>query len=129
MDRLLNRGLLAAGAALACAAMAGPCFAADPAGGKAVFTQQCSVCHSAARNGPNIVGPNLYGVVDRAAGSLKGFAYSSVLKSAAFAWSPAKLKAYIAAPAVVMPGNHMPYAGLKSPGQLDDLVAYLQSLK
>jgi cytochrome c len=131
MGRLLTCGrlsavILAAGAALA---LAGSAAAGDPAHGKAVFSQQCGVCHSAAKGGPNIVGPALFGVVGRQAGSLKGYSYSSAMKAAGFAWSTDKLHDYAMGPANVVPGNHMPYAGLKNPAQLDDLVAYLATLK
>ncbi len=132
MDRLLSRGRLFAAATLAAGAAlaaAGPAAAGDPVHGKAVFSQQCGVCHSAAKGGPTIVGPGLYGVIGRTAGTLKGYSYSSAMKSAGFAWSADKLHDYAAAPSNVVPGNHMPYAGLKNPAQLDDLLAYLSTLK
>jgi cytochrome c len=129
MDRLLTRGVLAAGVLVVCGAlMAGPCAAADAAHGKTIFSQQCGVCHSAARGGPNTVGPDLYGVVGRPAGSLRGFNYSSAMKTAGFSWSADRLHAYIGAPANVVPGNHMPYAGLKNAAQVDDVVAFLKTL-
>ncbi len=129
MDRLLSRGAIVAGLLAVCAALAtGPCIAADAVRGKSVFSQQCGACHSAAKGGPNLVGPNLYGVLGRPAGSLKGFTYSSAMKSAGFTWSADRLHDYIGAPASVVPGNHMPFAGLKSATQVDDLVAYLKSL-
>ena len=131
MARFLIRGPLLAAALTAAAALSPPglASAADPAHGKAVFAQQCGACHSAAKGGPNLVGPDLYGVVGRTAGTLRGFSYSSAMKAAGFPWSADKLGAYLAAPSSVVPGNHMPYAGLKNPAQLDDLVAYLASLK
>jgi cytochrome c len=130
MDRLLNRGVFAAGLLAACAAlMAGPCSAADAAHGKSIFSQQCGVCHSAAKGGANAVGPVLFGVVGRPAGSLKGFNYSPAMKSAGFSWSADRLHDYLSAPASVVPGNHMPYSGLKNAVQLDDLLAYLKSLE
>jgi cytochrome c len=129
MARLLNRRRQISAILLASAMLATNAWAGDPAHGKSVFTQQCGVCHSAAKGGPTIVGPNLYGVVGRQAGSLGGFNYSSAMKKAGFAWSTDKLHDYVTAPANVVPGNHMPYAGLKNPTQLDDLLAYLSSLK
>jgi cytochrome c len=129
MDRLLNRGALAAGLLVVCGAlMAGPCAAADAIHGKTVFSQQCSVCHSATKGGPNSVGPDLYGVVGRPAGSLRGFNYSPAMKTAGFAWSADRLHDYIGAPANVVPGNHMPYAGLKNAAQVDDIIAFLKTL-
>ncbi|HEX7760815.1 MAG TPA: cytochrome c family protein [Caulobacteraceae bacterium] len=102
---------------------------ADPGHGKAVFAQQCSLCHSDARARPTIVGPPLYGVVGRQAGSFTGYPYSTAMKSAGFVWTPDRLRAYLPAPRQYLPGVKMSYAGLKNPSQLDDLVAYLNSLK
>lgn len=128
MARLLTCGRLIA-ALLSGAILAGPAAAGDAARGKTVFSQQCGVCHSAAKGSPTLVGPGLWGVVGRPAGSLSGFSYSSAMKKAGFAWSEDKLHEYVTAPANVVPGNHMPYAGLKNPAQLDDLIAYLATLK
>jgi cytochrome c len=111
------------------AAAAGSASAADANAGKGVFTAQCSVCHTATKGGPALVGPNLYGVVGRAAGSLSNFAYSPAIKASGITWTNAKLAQYLAAPAATIPGNKMPYAGLKPQAKLDDLIAYLDTLK
>jgi len=131
MDRLLigSRRALAALALAAGTSLALPAAAADAAHGKAVFTAQCASCHSPARNGPTILGPTLFGVVGRPAASVKGFVYSSGMKAAGFVWSNDRLRAYLPAPRDLVPGTHMSYAGLKNAGQLDDLIAYLDTLK
>ena len=51
------------------------------------------------------------------------------MKAAGFVWTHEKLERYIANPAAVVPGNHMPYAGLHDPAQVDAIVAYLATLK
>ncbi len=116
--------ILAALPALAPAAAS----AADPTKGQAVFAAQCSLCHSNAPNGPVILGPPLYGVVGRPAGSVRGFHYSQAMTSAGFAWTPDRLRAYLPAPRSYLPGVKMTYAGLKNPSQADDLIAYLATL-
>jgi cytochrome c len=132
MDRLLTRRghrrrlcLIAAGAWL-CAL---PAAAADPGAGKGVFAAQCSTCHSATRNGPTIIGPPLFGVIGRKAGSFPGYAYSPAMKGAGFVWSDDRLHAYLPAPRAMLPGIKMTYAGLKNPAQLDDVIAYLKTQK
>jgi len=131
MERHLNRlrPALAAVLALAGLTAALPAAAGDAAKGKSVFGAQCAMCHSAARNGPTILGPNLFGVVGRPAGSVKGFAYSSGMKSSGITWTADKLKAYLPAPAKMVPGTKMSFGGLKNPAQVDDVVAYLETLK
>jgi len=128
MVRLL--ALARGGAAALAAASAGQAFAAGDAGrGHAVFATQCSICHSSNKGGGVVLGPPLYGVVGRKAGSVAGFSYSGAMKNAGFTWDSAHLHAYLPAPRTYLPGVRMTYPGLKDPAQLDDLVAYLQSLR
>jgi len=108
---------------------ASPAAAGDPGKGRAVFASQCSSCHSNTRNGPVILGPPLFGVVGRKAGTVPGFAYSSAMKAAGFAWGPDRLHAYLPGPRDYLPGVRMTYNGLKNPAQLEDLIAYLGTLK
>jgi cytochrome c len=87
------------------------------------------MCHSSSRNGPTILGPPLFGVVGRKAGTFSGFAFSPGMKSAGFTWTDDRLRAYLPAPRAMVPGTKMTYGGLKNPAQLDDLTAFLDTLK
>ena len=124
MGRILRLMLIAA----TVGSVASPAFAGNPAKGKAVFQAECSICHAITANAPGI-GPSLFGVVGRKAGSLPHYAYSSAMRAAAFDWTPAKLTAYVQAPQKVVPGDKMPYEGLKDPAKVANLVAYLATLK
>lgn len=130
MAGVLNGGARGAAALALAAAMlaASPALAGDPVHGKAVFSAQCAMCHSAQRN-VTLLGPSLFGVVDRKAGSVPGFSYSPAMKAAGFVWTDDKLRAYLPAPRAIVAGTRMTYAGLKNPGQLDDLISYLDTLK
>ncbi|MDB5495996.1 MAG: Cytochrome c2 [Phenylobacterium sp.] len=130
MARLL--AILAAGVAGVLGdvgAFTGSATAADAARGQAVFGSQCSICHSNTRNGGVVVGPPLYGVVGRKAGSIPDFSYSSTMKAAGFVWTADQLRAYLPAPRRYLPNVKMTYPGLKNPTQLNDLIAYLETLK
>ena len=109
--------------------LARPAAAADASQGRAVFSSQCGVCHSNAPSGGVIVGPPLYGVIGRKAGSVAGFDYSQTMKGAGFVWTPDRLHAYLPAPRDYLPGVKMTYMGLKDPAKLDSLIAYLQTLR
>ncbi len=102
---------------------------ADAAAGKALFNMQCAMCHSVGKGAASTVGPNLYGVVGRKAGSLTGFSYSPAMKAVAYAWTTDKIAAYLKAPATVIPGNRMPFAGLKGGQKAEDVADYLATLK
>ncbi len=126
MNGILGRKLLAA---IALAAFSTNALAAgDPAKGKTVF-QRCAICHKADKDGGNGLGPNLFGVVGRKAGTAPGFSYSAAMKGSGIVWSTDKIAAYVTHPAAVVPGNRMAFAGIGNPEQVSDVVAYLASLK
>ena len=96
--------------------------------GADVFAGQCNACHSTLP-GKTKIGPPLFGVLGRKAGSIQDFMYSEAMKGIGFTWTPDMLDAYIAHPKKVVPGNRMPFNGLDDAAARADLVAYLQSLK
>lgn len=128
MVRVLNNALWAA-VASGCWLLASPALAGDASHGRSIFASQCGVCHSSARNGGVVVGPPLYGVIGRRAGTVPSFDYSKTMKAAGFVWTEDRLRAYLPAPRQYLPGVKMSYQGLKNPRQLDDLISYLDSLK
>ena len=95
----------------------------DPARGEKYF-EECIACHALER-GANSVGPSLYGVFERKAGTLADFRFSPALKRSGITWTAATLDAFIADPQQTVPGNRMPYAGMSEAGARADLIAYL----
>ena len=115
--------LLGAGLAQAATAPAG-----DPVKGKAMFNQQCMLCHSAAA-GQEGAAPSLFGVVGRKAASDAGFTgYSRALKASGLTWNKANLDTFLSGPAKLVPGTAMPIT-LKDPADRANVVSYLASLK
>lgn len=104
-----------------------PAMAADPNKGKELY-QKCVACHSEQASGSD-VGPNLKGVFGRKAGGLDDFRYSNAMRRAEIVWDEASLKDFIANPQGKIKGNRMPFSGFASPGEIDDVVAYLKTLK
>jgi cytochrome c len=105
--------------------------AGDPAAGQRVYNQ-CRACHVAEQGGPNRVGPNLWGIVGRRAASVEGFRYSANLRElgeSGFTWTEENLRAYLTNPRNVTPRGSMAFAGIRNETQLDDLIAYLNTLK
>ncbi|WP_017667998.1 cytochrome c family protein [Sandarakinorhabdus sp. AAP62] len=97
----------------------------DAAKGEKVFAQ-CKACH-VAEEGKNRVGPSLWAVVGRTAGSIAGFNYSKANKESGVTWSEDVLFTYLEAPAKFMPGTRMAFAGLKNPQDRADVIAYLKT--
>lgn len=99
----------------------------DPKKGEAA-AKQCAACHTFEKGGPNRVGPNLYGIVDRPKGSHAGFNYSAALKAKGGNWTFDDLDHFISNPKAWLPGTSMGYAGLARGGQRADLINYLHTL-
>lgn len=103
---------------------------AQDAGGEAgrlVYNNACRTCHTL-REGDLRLGPNLNGVIGREAGSVAGFAYSSAMKNAGFAWDEGKLDQFIANPDAVVPGHAMrPYAPLTDAEERASVVEFLRA--
>jgi cytochrome c len=101
---------------------------ADVMSGQLVFNNACRTCHTTSE-GDNRLGPHLYKIIGRKAGSLPNYGYSSAMKGADFIWDETKLNRFIASPDEMVPGNNMkPYGGLASADDRAKVIAFLQSL-
>lgn len=87
---------------------------------------QCRACHSLEEGGPNMVGPNLYGMFNRKAGLAPGFGYSDVMADTDVVWTIETMDDWLAQPSVFLPGNRMIFAGIKDPEARASLIEYLQ---
>jgi cytochrome c len=96
--------------------------------GQKIFGK-CQACHSIEPGGPNKVGPNLAGVVGRAKASHAGFNYSDAMKTKGGDWTLEDLAGFIHNPKGFVPGTKMLFPGIADPGDLGDLLAYLNSVK
>ncbi len=96
----------------------------DPAAGQQVFASVCADCH---RLHHAKVGPPLAGIFGRRAGSVPGYPYSPALAKAGFAWTAARLDAWLADPQKAVPGALMPFH-LDDRLRRADVIAYLRSL-
>ncbi len=123
---MMRSGLLAI-AAIVVAATA-PVTAQDASKGEAVF-KRCRACHAIGPAAQNKAGPVLTGIVGKKIASVPGFNYSDALKEEAAkggTWTETKLTAFLQSPDTAIPNNVMAFPGIKNPGDLNDLVAFLK---
>jgi cytochrome c len=127
---------------LAALLLTGPAFAAgDAAKGEADF-KKCKACHSIIKDdGTEIMkggktGPNLFGIVGRAAGAVEDFKYSDVMEEAGekgLVWSEETLIAYLPDPSKFLEEFSGDASGkskmtFKLSKGAEDMAAYLASL-
>ena len=98
---------------------------ADP---ELAFNNHCRQCHSA-NKGDNRLGPSLFGVVGRKAGSAENYAnYSPALKNSGITWTPDQIDKWITNPNAVVSGNNMqPFPGVSDAKEREQIIAYLKS--
>jgi cytochrome c len=104
---------------------------ADAKAGETVF-KKCQSCHDVTKGGPNKIGPNLYGLVDRPIASHEGFAYSSPMKDfskgGSEKWTFDHLNHFLLAPKKQIPGTAMGFAGLPKEQDRANVILYLHTL-
>ncbi len=89
----------------------------------------CSICHTFDKGGPNMTGPNLWGIVG-ARHAHSDYDFSPVLrKMKDKIWTPDALDRYLKEPGRYAPGTTMYFGGLLDPQDRADLIAYLMTLK
>ncbi|WGR94939.1 cytochrome c family protein [Bradyrhizobium sp. ISRA443] len=91
-------------------------------------TKVCMTCHTLNKGGPNKVGPNLWGVVDRPRASHPGFDYSAAMKAKGGKWTFDEIDKFLTHPQGYIPGTKMTFSGIQSSGQRANLIAYLRTL-
>jgi nitrite reductase (NO-forming) len=86
--------------------------------------RKCQACHSL-DVGKNGVGPSLARVVGEKSGTAAGYNFSPAMKASNLTWDAATLNSYLTDPQKVVPGNKMPFPGLKTERERNAVIALL----
>lgn len=125
----MHRRFLPAGALLGAMTALASGFAAQaqPAAAPPLFAV-CQACHESTANAGPSVGPNLFAIGGRKAGSAPGFDYSDAMKNSTIVWNADTLTAFITDPSKSIPGNRMDYSGADA-ATAKQIADYLMTLK
>jgi cytochrome c len=86
----------------------------------------CAPCHSL-EPGRNMTGPSLANLWGRKAAGLPSFdRYSDALRQSGITWDDSSLDGWLTDPQRMVPGNEMPFAGIKDSRVRADLLAFLK---
>jgi nitrite reductase (NO-forming) len=95
----------------------------DAEQGRQVY-RKCQACHSL-EAGKNALGPSLAGIIGKKAASVPNYAYSEALRASGLTWDISALDRYLLDPQATVPGNKMPFPGLRTADERKDVIAYL----
>lgn len=107
------------------ASLPAPYNEGDLENGRRVFAR-CRSCHTLTDGGPNMTGPNLYGLFGSTVGTHEKYRYSKALENADFVWDAAKLDDWLKRPGDFLPGNKMSFIGIAAEQDRRDVIAFLK---
>jgi len=129
---MTKKALMIFAMAMAMAVFGKSAIAGDAAAGEQIFNKKCKTCHTV-EEGKHRVGPSLFGVVGRKAGSTDFKRYKG-LKGADFVWNDQLLMEWIDDPKAFVQAHtdnkstSMTFK-LKDEKERADVVAYLNTVK
>eukprot|EP01117_Protostelium_nocturnum_P000840 TRINITY_DN11077_c0_g1_i1.p1 TRINITY_DN11077_c0_g1~~TRINITY_DN11077_c0_g1_i1.p1 ORF type:complete len:135 (-),score=39.68 TRINITY_DN11077_c0_g1_i1:8-412(-) len=94
--------------------------------GEKLFRARCSQCHTTAKDAPNKLGPNLYGLFGRKAGAVPEYKFTQAMKNSGVTWEHDTLFEFLESPKKFVPQNKMPFPGFKREQDRDNVIAFLK---
>ena len=92
--------------------------------GEKVF-KKCAACHSINEGGSNKIGPALWGVLGRPAGSIPDYKYSKAMTAHGKNWSFEEMNGFLIKPKDWIKGTKMSFAGLKNAKERAAVILYM----
>jgi len=97
---------------------------ANVADGKKIF-KKCAACHSIAKDGGNKIGPALWGVLGRKAGSVADYKYSKAMTAYGKPWSIEEMNGFLTKPKDWLKGTKMSFVGIKKETDRAAVILYM----
>ena len=94
------------------------------ADGVRVF-KKCLSCHSIAKEGKNKIGPKLFGVLGRQAGSISDYKYSKAMVAFGKFWTIEEMDGFLTKPRDYVKNTKMSFIGLKNPKDRAAVILYM----
>ncbi len=101
---------------------------ATPEQGENIFMRKCSACHDHEQSGGHGKGPHLWNWIERRAGSISGFDFSSAMSNSGHSWNLANLNYYLTNTEKAVPGRIMDFRGIKKDRDRARLLAFMLTL-
>ena len=99
---------------------------ASVADGEKAF-KKCAACHTISKGGRNKIGPALWGVLGRQAGSISDYKYSKAMTAYGKSWSFEEMNGFLTKPKEWIKGTKMSFAGLKKETERAAVILYMNN--
>ena len=100
-------------------------FASTSSAEGAKVFKKCAACHSISQGGGNKIGPALWGVIGRKAGSVSDYKYSKAMAAYSKPWSFEEMNGFLLKPKDWIKGTKMSFAGLKNANERAAVILYM----
>ena len=100
-------------------------FALTSATDGAKVFKKCAACHSITQGGGNKIGPALWAVLGRQAGSISDYKYSKGMRAYGKTWSFEEMNGFLIKPKDWVKGTKMSFAGLKNTKDRAAVILYM----
>jgi len=100
-------------------------FASTSSADGAKIFKKCAACHSIAQDGGNKIGPALWNVLGRQAGSVSNYKYSKAMTAHGKVWSFEEMNGFLIKPKNWIKGTKMSFAGLKNAKDRAAVILYM----
>ena len=100
-------------------------FASTNAADGAKIFKKCAACHSIIQGGGNKIGPALWGVLGRQAGSISDYKYSKAMAAHGKVWSFEEMNSFLIKPKDWINGTKMQFLGLKNAKDRAAVILYM----
>ena len=100
-------------------------FASTSSADGAKIFKKCAACHSIAQGGGNKIGPALWSVLGRKAGSVSDYKYSKAMVAYGKVWTFDEMNGFLIKPKEWVKGTKMSFAGLKNEKDRVAVILYM----
>ena len=100
-------------------------FASTSSEEGAKIFKKCAACHSVAQGGANKIGPALWGVLGRKAGSVSDYKYSKAMAAYGKSWTIEEMNGFLIKPKDWIKGTKMSFAGIKNAKERAAVILYM----